>query len=150
MPRGLCAMVMSFKKDDKSGLKNIGKLFRTEKVDINDPNAGNHEPSEVNPYDHLNETARKHHTTQEGEGWWKKNVKKIREYDGETKGDVQLPESAPLVFPHLDAAVQEDGTAPQGFKGNMDAAGSWVQDYMDRQAHAKLVSCFHTHRLHKC
>ncbi|KAJ6022235.1 hypothetical protein N7540_007739 [Penicillium herquei] len=138
MPRGLVAMIMAFKNDDCSGFGSIKKLFHTEKVDINDPNAGNHDTIQGNPYDHLNEAATSHNIPQEGEGWWKRNVKKIRETNGQTKGDVQLPESGPLVYPYLDAAIEQNSEAPQGFTNKMGAAGDWVQDYMDRKSHANL------------
>ncbi|KAJ5108567.1 hypothetical protein N7456_005242 [Penicillium angulare] len=138
MPRGLVAMVMAFKDDKKSGLASLGQLFQTKKVDINDPNAGDVDQNEINPYDHLTEAALTNNTPQMGEGWWKRNTKKIRETDGKTKGDVQLPESAPLVYPYLDAALERSGEPPQGFKKKMGAAGEWVQDYMDRKSHADL------------
>ncbi|KAJ5609353.1 hypothetical protein N7528_009920 [Penicillium herquei] len=115
MPRGMVAMIMSFKDDDSSGFESIKKLFHTEKIDINDPSAGNHDPVQSNPYHHLNEAATAHNIPQEGEGWWKRNTKKIRETNGQTKGDVQLPESAPLVYPYLDAAMEQNTEAPQGF-----------------------------------
>ncbi|KAJ5723577.1 hypothetical protein N7488_001612 [Penicillium malachiteum] len=138
MPRGMVAMIMSFKDDDKSGLESIKKLFHTEKIDINDPNAGNHDPVQSNPYDHINEAATAHNIPQEGEGWWKRNTKKIRETNGQTKGDIQLPESAPLVYPYLDVAMEQNTEAPQGFTKKMGAAGDWVQDYMNRKAHENL------------
>ncbi|KAJ5280375.1 hypothetical protein N7478_005747 [Penicillium angulare] len=138
MPRGLVVMVMAFEDDKKLGFASLGKLFQTKKVDINDPNAGDVNQNEINPYDHLTDAALANNTPQMGEGWWKRNMKKIRETDGKTTGDVQLPESAPLVYPYLDAVLGRSGEPPQGFKKKMGAAGEWVQDYMDRKSHADL------------
>ncbi|KAJ5735883.1 uncharacterized protein N7483_001008 [Penicillium malachiteum] len=132
-------MIMAFKDDDSSGFGSIKRLFHTEKVDISDLNAGDHDTIQSNPYDHLNEAATSHNIPQESQGWWKRNVKKIRETNGQTKRYVQLPESAPLIFPYLDAAIEQNVEAPQGFTKKMDVAGDWVQDYMDRKAHANLV-----------
>jgi hypothetical protein len=147
MPRGLYVMVMAF-KDDIPGQQygalgrlsqSLGKtLFATERVDMNqsvpppsfDPNPtiakytkGNEDP-ETNKM--------------------KKQLKNIRLVSGKTRGQLQLPEAAPLVYPDLDRAAaqategkgKEAETMGEKFKG----AGAWVADYMDRKAQAKYVS----------
>ncbi len=53
---------------------------------------------------------------------------------GKTHTELELPEAAPLIFPHLDAAAEEEeaGKKPNAFK----KSGRFIGDYMDRRANA--------------
>lgn len=53
---------------------------------------------------------------------------------GKTHTELELPEAAPLIFPHLDAAADEEeaGKKPNAFK----KSGRFIGDYMDRRANA--------------
>ena len=53
---------------------------------------------------------------------------------GKTHTELELPEAAPLIFPHLDAAAEEEaaGKKPNAFK----KSGKFIGDYMDRRANA--------------
>lgn len=53
---------------------------------------------------------------------------------GKTHAELELPEAAPLIFPHLDAAAEEEeaGKKPNAFK----KSGKFIGDYMDRRANA--------------
>ena len=53
---------------------------------------------------------------------------------GKTHTELEMPEAAPLIFPRLDAAADEEaaGKKPNAFK----KSGKFVADYMDRSAHA--------------
>lgn len=53
---------------------------------------------------------------------------------GKTHTELELPEAAPLIFPHLDAAADEEeaGKKPNAFK----KSGRFIGEYMDRRANA--------------
>lgn len=53
---------------------------------------------------------------------------------GKSHTELELPEAAPLIFPHLDAAAEEEeaGKKPNAFK----KSGKFIGDYMDRRANA--------------
>ena len=53
---------------------------------------------------------------------------------GKTHTELELPEAAPLIFPRLDAAAEEEesGKKPNAFK----KSGRFIGDYMDRRANA--------------
>ncbi|GAB1202543.1 hypothetical protein APSETT445_001161 [Aspergillus pseudonomiae] len=63
---------------------------------------------------------------------------------GRTYGHIELPDSAPLVYPDLDRAaaraMEGKGDEGEGIRERMKSAGSWVQDYFDRKAQASYVS----------
>lgn len=53
---------------------------------------------------------------------------------GKTHTELELPEAAPLIFPRLDAAAEEEetGKKPNAFK----KSSKFIGDYMDRRANA--------------
>ena len=57
---------------------------------------------------------------------------KFRSASGKTHGEAELPESAPLVFPALEAAT------PEQKKNVLKRAGAFVSDYQDRRARAQF------------
>ena len=128
MPRGLFAMVMSFKDDVEGGgmpgvLGKVGKnLFKKEKLDVN-------------------QVAAKYSNPDPNRSKIKKGMDKIRLQSGDTYGEMQLPESAPLVYPYLDQAAARGSQSERsgGIGDKFRGAGEWVQDYLDRRAHASLV-----------
>lgn len=137
MPRGLYAMVMAFKEEvhnEQGGLlsnlsKSMGQaFFAREKLDIN-------------------QTAAKYSNPDQNLSKIKKGLKDIRLTSGKTYGEIELPEAAELVFPDLDRAAmqasdgdeKEKGPAEGGISEKWKNAGTWVQDYFDRRAHAFYV-----------
>lgn len=58
---------------------------------------------------------------------------KFRSASGKTQGEAQLPESAPLIFPALEAAD------PEKKKNAFKRAGAFVGDYQDRKARAQFM-----------
>jgi hypothetical protein len=75
----------------------------------------------------------------------KKGLKDIRLTSGQTRGQIELPEAAELVFPDLDRFAEEalEGGGKGKESGNRDKfkdAGTWVQDYLDRRGQAFYVS----------
>lgn len=137
MPRGLYAMVMCFKDQvpgQQKGLlanlsNSLGKtLFASKKLD-------------------LNETIAKYSNPDPNMSTMNKQLKNIRLASGKTYGQVELPESAELVFPDLDrVAAQELGMKSNekrpensGVREKFKDAGVWVQDYMDRRAQVFYV-----------
>lgn len=137
MPRGLYAMIMTFKdkvpgqqQGPLSGLsKSVGTLFAKEKLDID-------------------QVATKYSNPDPNTSKFKKGLSMIRVSSGVTHGSLELPEAAALVYPDLDRAVAleaEDETSegPQAaLLKNLRGASEWVTNYNDRKAHASLV--FHT------
>jgi hypothetical protein len=84
---------------------------------------------------------------------FKNTLKSIRNTSGETRGVFGIPEAAPLIFPSVDrAADDENGTT------FLKKKSKFFNDYLDRRAQAKYVSsvpssflvhpcsfsCFHT------
>lgn len=141
MPRGLYAMIMTF-KDDVPGQQtgplyklasSLGKnLFASEKLDIN-------------------QTVAKYSSPDPDISRLKKELKDIRLTSGRTHGQIELPEAADLVFPDLDQAAKQAlaGEGDGGGKGKgkepgtrekFKNAGTWVQDYLDRRGQAFYVS----------
>ncbi|EPS29232.1 hypothetical protein PDE_04181 [Penicillium oxalicum 114-2] len=133
MPRGLFAMIMAFKDDIPNqssaplyGLaSSVGKsLYSTQRLD-------------------LNQTVAKYSNPDPEMSKLKRGMQNIRLASGETRGDIELPEAAELIFPDLDrvaeTALTDDGAAQAKEKGTFDKfkkAGNWVQDYLDRRGQA--------------
>lgn len=140
MPRGLYAMVMAF-KDEVPGQQPRGPLsklanatgkalFSSERLDIN-------------------QTVAKYSNPDADMSKMKKGMQNIRLVSGKTRGEIELPEAAALVFPELDRAADLDLQQQQGkgkeavnetTKEKWKGAGKWVQDYLDRKAQASYVS----------
>ncbi|TVY83711.1 hypothetical protein LSUE1_G002573 [Lachnellula suecica] len=74
--------------------------------------------------------------TASSSGW----SKKLRVFSGKTHGEMQMPESAPLIFPALDSIVYDN--TEEGFKKQikMKKSGKFVADYFDRRAQAEYAT----------
>lgn len=132
MPRGLFVMVMAFKSDDSATQGPLGKatnslkktIFKKEKVDISQAAVkwSNPEVSRAN---------------------FGKKLDNIRLQSGETTSDLELPETANLIYPQLDkiAAGEYTEQQSQGILKKFKGAGAWVTDYMDRRAMVFYVCC---------
>lgn len=60
---------------------------------------------------------------------------------GTAHTDVELPESAPLIYPALDAAAAVEDHDPNAKKSSaFKRSGKFVGDYMDRRAQAKYAA----------
>lgn len=143
MPRGLYAMVMAF-KDEVPGQQPRGPLsklanatgkalFSAERLDIN-------------------QTVAKYSNPDAEMSKMKKGMQNIRLVSGKTRGEIELPEAAALVFPDLDRAADSDlqqqgkgkEVVNESTKEKWKGAGKWVQDYLDRKAQASYVSPGHS------
>ncbi|KAL2012543.1 hypothetical protein VTN00DRAFT_68 [Thermoascus crustaceus] len=64
----------------------------------------------------------------------------LRASSGDTYGDLEFPETAPLIFPGLDylAAQTDEGAAET--RSNLKKGREFVEDYLDRRAQAKFAS----------
>jgi len=70
----------------------------------------------------------------------KTGLNKFHTSNGNTYGDFEFPEAAPLVFPALDEmAIQEGGEAVT-VKAKLKKASNFTSDYLDRRARASYVS----------
>ncbi|PIG86640.1 hypothetical protein AARAC_006126 [Aspergillus arachidicola] len=126
MPRGLYAMIMSFKDQipgQQEGLLrglsgSTGQaLFTKKELDIN-------------------ETVEKYSNTVLNMSKFKKGLKNVRLGSGKTHGELELPEAAALLYPHLDRAAAEAAQGDTGMRDKLKHAREWVNDYLDRRAHA--------------
>ncbi|KAB8226310.1 hypothetical protein BDV33DRAFT_226825 [Aspergillus novoparasiticus] len=126
MPRGLYAMIMSFKDQvpgQQEGLLrglsgSTGQaLFTKKELDIN-------------------ETVEKYSNPDPNMSKFKKGLKNVRLVSGKTHGELKLPEVAALLYPHLDRAAAEAAQGETGMRDKLKHAGEWVNDYLDRRAHA--------------
>ncbi|KAE8332487.1 hypothetical protein BDV39DRAFT_200105 [Aspergillus sergii] len=126
MPRGLYAMIMSFKDQvpgQQEGLLrglsgSTGQaLFTKKELDIN-------------------ETVEKYSNPDPNMSKFKKGLKNVRLVSGKTHGELELPEAAALLYPHLDRAAAEAAQGETGMRDKLKYAGEWVNDYLDRRAHA--------------
>ncbi|CEJ62789.1 hypothetical protein PMG11_11276 [Penicillium brasilianum] len=131
MPRELFAMVMAFKDEipgQQSGplyrlSSSIGKtLFSSETLDIN-------------------QTVAKYSSPDPEMSKLKKGLKDIRLASGQTRGQIELPEAAELIFPDIDRVAEEalEGESKgkeTGARDKFKNAGTWVQDYLDRRGQA--------------
>jgi hypothetical protein len=66
---------------------------------------------------------------------FKEQLKLLTLTSGVTKGEMELPEAAPLIYPALDDVLEEGGEKKNAFARSSDFAAK----YLDRRAHAKYV-----------
>ncbi|TGO14648.1 hypothetical protein BTUL_0050g00430 [Botrytis tulipae] len=70
-----------------------------------------------------------------------KTRNKFHTSSGNTYGDFEFPEAAPLVFPALDAALTNMGSeGEEKLKEKLKRKGDFVSDYMDRRARAQYAA----------
>ena len=67
---------------------------------------------------------------------------KFTSSDGTTRGDLEFPEVAPLVFPSLDQLATQGGAEGAEKKGKMAESMGFAANYWDRRAAARYVSFF--------
>jgi hypothetical protein len=125
MPRGLFVMVIAFKPDDSAQQGPLAKatsslkknIFKKEKVD-------------------LNKAAMKWSNPDVYRSNFGKKLDNIRVESGETSSELELPETASLIYPQLDRIISGGYTEKQsqGILEKFKDAGEWVNDYMDRRA----------------
>lgn len=127
-PAGLFAMIVKYKtadevaRSDNSLLKRFG--VGTQQVDFNTGKV-------VAKYDRsLSDEASKKSMSD--------RMNNLRLASGTTRGAIELPEAAPLVFPDVDKAVQSSG--PETFKDKTKDAKMFLGDYLDRRAQMEYVS----------
>jgi hypothetical protein len=76
----------------------------------------------------------------------RKQLRQMRLASGTTHGDLEMPESAPLVFPGLDAIGSAVGGAARGTDDSQFSKfkqkRKWVSDYYDRRSRAEFVSTY--------
>jgi hypothetical protein len=70
---------------------------------------------------------------------FKKTMRNIRLSSGTTYGELQMPESAPLIFPALEQKIAMEGDENVKKENAMKRTGNFINDYMDRRAQAAYV-----------
>ncbi|KAI9736248.1 MAG: hypothetical protein M1834_001134 [Cirrosporium novae-zelandiae] len=105
-PHGLFCMIMTFKPDKPNSL--------CEEIDINKLVVKTMTPAS---------------------SAMREKMKSLRMASGETRGELQLPEAAPLIFPKLDQLADEAG-ADQAKQNKFKQSTAFVSDYLDRRAQA--------------
>lgn len=117
-PRGLYAMMMTFKPE-----RPDERYFHT---NINDATSVALAKSITPPTSSLNA-----------------GMRNIRLSSGLSKGEMSLPESAPLIYPALDAAAANAASTDQALSENkqnaLKSSGSFIADYLDRRAQAEYA-----------
>ncbi|KAK6001229.1 hypothetical protein QM012_002560 [Aureobasidium pullulans] len=63
----------------------------------------------------------------------------LRKSNGKTHGEFQWPETAPLIYPGLDALTSTSSQNAQSTKSSLKKKRQFVEDYMDRRAQAKFA-----------
>ncbi|KAL9077085.1 MAG: hypothetical protein Q9157_003481 [Trypethelium eluteriae] len=63
---------------------------------------------------------------------WKQFGINMRQSSGTTRGEIEMPECAPLIFPSVDAAAGDKEKM-----GRMKRTGNWLDNYFDKQSQAK-------------
>lgn len=117
-PRGLYAMIMTFKPE-----RPTERYFNT---NINDATTAALTKSITPPTSGLN--------TQ---------LRNIRLSSGVSKGEMSLPESAPLIYPALDVAAANvastDQALPEKKQSVLKSSGNFIAEYLDRRAQAEYA-----------
>jgi hypothetical protein len=65
---------------------------------------------------------------------------KLKSSDGNTYGDLEFPEVAPLIFPALDELADQTGEEAATKREKLKRAKNFTSEYFDRRAVAKYVS----------
>ena len=122
-PRGLYAMIMTFKPE-----RPAERYFNANiNANINDPTSAALTKYNSPPTSSLNA-----------------NMRMIRLSSGTSKGEMSLPESAPLVYPALDAAAVNASSTDQALSEQkqkaLKSSSSFIADYLDRRAQAAYAS----------
>ena len=117
-PRGLYAMIMTFKPE-----RPTERYFS---ANINDATSVALTKSITPPTSSLNA-----------------GMHNIRLSAGVSKGEMSLPESAPLIYPALDAAAANAASTDQALsekkQNALKSSGSFIADYLDRRAQAEYA-----------
>ncbi|KAJ9614765.1 hypothetical protein H2204_014463 [Knufia peltigerae] len=117
-PRGLYCMVMTFKPDSP------------------------YDPVMHVDLDSSDRALTKALSTPESE--MRRKLKNLRLSSGTTRGEMSLPEAAPLVYPALDAAAAraaQTGTQlPEQKQNALKSSGKFLADYLDRRAQATYAA----------
>ncbi|KAH7351267.1 hypothetical protein BKA65DRAFT_396841 [Rhexocercosporidium sp. MPI-PUGE-AT-0058] len=67
----------------------------------------------------------------------RQTFRNLRLSSGKTYGELELPESAPLIFPALDKVAEDESEEGAQKQGMMKSTSKFVDDYFDRRARAK-------------
>jgi hypothetical protein len=67
---------------------------------------------------------------------WQRKLRTIRFTSGKTKGEMGLPQAAPLVYPGIDAALDDPSAEKQNF---LKSSGQFMSTYLDRKAQAEYA-----------
>ena len=132
MKRGLYAMIMKYKSDadprKRDALKSaVTSGISVETVDLSDDSKKSDE-KKISEEQAVIEVQ----SGPEPEPIPEKDPNGFRLGVGKTQGALQLPRSAPLIFPGQNPVSAEDA---KGFKAKMSRKREFMSSYMDRRAH---------------
>lgn len=147
MPRGQYAMIMKFhekppkQKKKKNGAASdpLADMFTMEQVNISgsgvrqegDPEAG--PAPATNGFDAAETIAKFTNTKEHPEmNAWKSRMKGFRLESGQTHGQMQLPECAPLIYPRIDRAALREQEGKEAKSSWMNTR-TWAHEYIDRR-----------------
>ena len=66
--------------------------------------------------------------------------KNFRSSSGNTYGELEFPEVAPLIFPALDKLAEQTGEEGVRKRDKLKKKAKFVDEYWDKRARAKFVS----------
>lgn len=123
-PRGLYALIFKYKPDQtQSRFGGSGPTVSAESIDVMTGRL-------VAKYDRSDSGVSQSSGLMGG-------MANLRVASGDVRGLVEMPQAAPLIFPDLDRAIEQQGQ--EGFKAKMKGASKFLGDYLDRRAQAKSV-----------
>ena len=67
----------------------------------------------------------------------KEQMKRFQAASGTTRGEIEMPEAAPLIFPELDRVEEIDENGKP--RGGLKKTGQVIANYFDKRAQAKFV-----------
>jgi hypothetical protein len=90
----------------------------------------------VNLISTITSSANEHNSSLSGMSKLKHNLKRS---SGNTYGELDFPETAPLIFPGLDNLQEQTGEEAKSKREKLNRTGNFVSDYWDRRAQAEYA-----------
>lgn len=135
-------MLMTFKDDYRGqGMGVLGQLFSKQRMSGDDDLAQTSNPTEITSQSveaAINRASDSPRESKISKTW--KNWSQLS--SGKTRGSLELPESAALVYPQPAsvAASGQQGSSQLGDR--IRSVNGWVEEYQDKRSNAFYVSCF--------
>lgn len=139
MPRGLCAMLMTFKDDYRgNGMGLLGQLFSKQRVEGDDlAQTSNSTEITCRSVEAAMDRASDGPNESKISKTWK-NWSQLS--SGKARGSLELPESAALVYPQPANVTAGGQQGSQQLVDRIRSVNGWFEDYQDKRSNAFYVS----------